>query len=81
MKTPSRSFNIWLSLGITALLTLGGLGAAQAATLTHNAWGTNNSVNCTGYDALQFNATRNPGQGGPPFAGNTLLMLSDVTYW
>ncbi|MER2604094.1 MAG: Ig domain-containing protein [Candidatus Competibacter phosphatis] len=70
-----------LALAVLICLPFAGINAAQSATLTHNAWGTNYSVVCTGYDALQFNATRNPGEGGPPFAGNTLLMLSDVTYW
>lgn len=81
MKATSTALKAWLALTTATVLALGGANFAQAATLTHNAWGTNYSVVCTGYDALQFNATRNPGEGGPPFAGNTLLMLSDVTYW
>lgn len=68
-------------MATATVLVLVGMGAAGAATLTHPAWATNNSINCTGFDALQLNATRNPGEGGAPFAGNTLLLLSDVTYW
>ena len=81
MKATSTALKASLALTTVTVLALGGVSVAQAATLTHDAWGTNYSVVCTGYDALQFNATRNPGEGGPPFAGNTLLMLSDVTYW
>lgn len=70
-----------LPLGLALLFLLAGIGTAQATTLIHNAWGTNYSIACPTDNALQLNATRNPGEGGPPFAGNTLLLLSDVTYW
>ncbi|MFZ4478980.1 MAG: IPTL-CTERM sorting domain-containing protein [Rhodoferax sp.] len=80
-STSSVLLKSWRALTTATVLALGGMSAAGATTLTHNAWGTNYSVNCTGYDALQFNATRNPGDGSPPIAGNTLLMKSDVTYW
>ena len=79
--TTSVLLKSWRALTTATVLALGGMSAAGATTLIHNASGTNNSIVCAGNDALQLNATRNPGEGGPPFAGNTLLILSDVTYW
>jgi hypothetical protein len=80
-RTTSALSKSLRAMATATVLVLVGMGAAGAATLTHPAWATNNSINCTGFDALQLNATRNPGEGGAPFAGNTLLLLSDVTYW
>ncbi len=72
----------WRALATATVLMLASMSAAGAATLTHNAWGSNYSVDCTGNAALQFNATRHPGDGaGSLTPGNTLVMLTDVTYW
>ena len=81
LTTTPAVLKSWRALAAAAVFALVGMGTAGAATLTHNAFGTNFSINCTGFDALQLNATRNLGEGGAPFAGNTLLLLSDVTHW
>jgi len=81
----TRSIRQSLPTVLMILLTLGSVSQSWAATNMHDASGTNtqiNNTNCNSpYDALQLNATRTPADGTPPFNGNFIEALSDVTYW
>ena len=85
MKAESNLRRQWRVAAIAGVLALSGVSTAQADTYVHNAWGNSNVIfgpacNNPPASALQFNATRNPTDGNPPFQGNKLLMLSDASY-
>jgi hypothetical protein len=84
-KTANPFIKSWRVLTTAVVLALGGVSVAQADTNIKDARGTNthiNNSNCNSpFDTLQLNATRTLAEGTPPYNGNVILAMSDVTYW
>ena len=84
-RAASVLLNSWRALTTATVLALGAVSVAQADTNIRDAWGTNtqiNNSNCNSpYNALQLKATRLPTDGTAPLNGNSILAMSDVTYW
>jgi len=74
----------FLAVAAMLAIALGAGGAARADTVVHDGWGVTNLIGGPGcsapFNAIQFNATRGPTDGGPPMEGNQILAQSDVDY-